>query len=956
MARNISGHKDCDLTVASVEFMLWRMHCWTFSDLPANRVRRMVTVLLLTLLCFPLMGAELPDPFRTLTARSQLANLAALRPVLAEKPDDPQAWGVVTITYALLAMQGAREQWGGMGPWGDYAHLAATRVAAPAQATTLELAMPGLWVALLDHDDRLVVETLDRLGADRNRPEVRALRAMAMGNPAEVDKPVAPIECFARLVAGLAANDWKQSQARETDLDPWTVQALRFQTGGGGYREKAWNAAAKDAAWLMQGASIITEVADARLAELAAAAGGTLDAQQERMSRVSQCEHLLGRLPDKEAIQAATFVAVYRAVDAALDGPRGWKGSTPTGLFGLGDVARWQWDRLYMAAYHLAVNRRITAIPTLVEPIERALGQVLPVLRMRNVCDDFKPASRAAMVTALEDNAAGPERSRYGWGPCVTALTSLVTYRHPEAPSLLLQFLKQFPVSDLRCMERVMTIRGPLSTAVHPWLKQAAERSPWHFYFHRQALATAPQASMLANLGQGEPWTASVVDFPTVKPTTVPQHYFAMRLEGQIAFPTGGIWQVSIESDDGSRLLIGDQRVDNGGNHFMQMAHASLDLAGPVALPLRLDYYQRLGGMGLRLWWKGPQMDTATLVPASALSHGGTPGLDGHLWNRGDDDALDHVLGPASMQEWSARTPWNLRSLRFLVEEAVYAKDWSTVYRLCPRIPPSDDGWYKVSGWFLEAGLRIEPPLSAETLVTCMPIDTFGHFDKGCGERLLHLAAQPETGRRILDAMGNRQGQVVGFLQLFRLQAAMGVGDLRAALDAAERLDVDRWSTTAHTGYCAWIKEARILRVLLTRILSPERSLPKVGPHMNFCCASPTHQTIGAWLDSDLTWPETVHEAGEEARITDLPFLHACYLVSRGRLEVARAELAAFSETSKPDNTYHHFARSVLAWIDGLDEAGRTSLGQAPLLVGSDLRWNPKDPTPDPAKSGVSNF
>ena len=197
-------------------------------------------------------AADLPDPLRDLTARSLIANLAALRPVLAEKPDDPAAWGVATTTYALLAMQGAREQWGGLGPWYDYAHLAAQRVATPAQATTLDLALPGLWVALLDHDDLVVVETLDRLQADPALPAVRALRALAMGNPDELDRTQAatPIEAFAQLFATFAAGKADTNAPRtRRRLDPWVVTEVHIHADNGGDSHGILRQAAMDAAW-----------------------------------------------------------------------------------------------------------------------------------------------------------------------------------------------------------------------------------------------------------------------------------------------------------------------------------------------------------------------------------------------------------------------------------------------------------------------------------------------------------------------------------------------------------------------------------------------------------------------------------------------------------------------------------------------------------------------------------
>ena len=914
--------------------------------------------LLLALSQFALFTAELPNPLSDLTARSLIATLAALRPVLTEKPDDPAAWGVATTTYALLAMQGAREQWGGLGPWYDYAHRAAQRVAAPAQATTLDQALPGLWVALLDHDDRVVVDTLERLRADPALPAVRALRAMAMGNPDGLDRAATPIEAFAQLVATIAAGKEEVYAGRASRrLDLWTMQAMTLQTDRGGDRQAALRQVAMDAAWLMQSPRIPDADADARLVELAQAAGGTLDATLERAARISQCEALLRGLRDDPATKIAAYVAAYRAVEVALAGPRGWEGNRPTGLFGLGDVARWQWDRLFVEAYLLTMFDRDEVIATVVEGIARALGPVLPVLRMRAVNGTTQMANLAALATALEQESSASGSRSYGWYPRINCLTRLVTQGYPDGQRLTTAFFATVDPADLRPLERVVALSHLSSFgSLYPRLRQAAERSPWHFDFYRLAHAMDPATPMLTDPGNGTDWTTATVDYPQggFIPGG-PEDLFGLRLVGRIAFPAGGTWQVTIESDDGSRLVVGDTVVDNPGDHPMQRATGVITLEGPATLPLRLDFYERGGGQGLRLWWRGPGMTTDTIVPAAALSHDQGPGLRGVLWRFADNQALERALQAAAPQAWSEQVPWNRSAV---LERAAFAErtgDWETVLNLGPRLKDANAA-YQLESWILEAGVLHQPALSIERLANCLPDEGRLRMSSERGTPLIFNAADEVNGPRMLAALRLKGGRVSGFMLLLRLQASLAAGDLQDALDMATLIERDDWCNSTGTGFCTWVKEALVLRVLLTRMLVPDRAVPPLGTRMDHCCTNPYYHAFGAWLDGAQTWDETVASLDEHARTAYLPFVHALYLIDRGQLVDARAELVAFKHASQPNNTYHHFTASIITWLDGLDDAGRAKLGRAPALKGGDTRWSPGSPEPVPAAEGTTNF
>lgn len=93
--------------------------------------------------------------------------------------------------------------------------------------------------------------------------------------------------------------------------------------------------------------------------------------------------------------------------------------------------------------------------------------------------------------------------------------------------------------------------------------------------------------------------------------------------EGWIEVPSDGAWTFTLESDEGSRLLIGgDVVVSHDGLHGMTSRSGTIGLAaGRHAL--RVEYFERTGDAGLILRWQGPSV-AFEVVPPGALSQGGS--------------------------------------------------------------------------------------------------------------------------------------------------------------------------------------------------------------------------------------------------------------------------------------------------------------------------------------------
>lgn len=92
---------------------------------------------------------------------------------------------------------------------------------------------------------------------------------------------------------------------------------------------------------------------------------------------------------------------------------------------------------------------------------------------------------------------------------------------------------------------------------------------------------------------------------------------------GWIDIPETGQWRLFTNSDDGSKLWVGDQLVVNNDG-----LHAMVEVGGTVALArgrhaITVGFFERGGGAGLTVSWEGPGT-VKQIVPAGRWSRGGT--------------------------------------------------------------------------------------------------------------------------------------------------------------------------------------------------------------------------------------------------------------------------------------------------------------------------------------------
>jgi len=85
------------------------------------------------------------------------------------------------------------------------------------------------------------------------------------------------------------------------------------------------------------------------------------------------------------------------------------------------------------------------------------------------------------------------------------------------------------------------------------------------------------------------------------------EQLFGLTFDGYLDVPATGVYQFYLSSDDGGRVLIDNKQViDYDGIHGAGEMTASAALARGLH-PFRLIYFQRQGGLGLKISWAGSE-------------------------------------------------------------------------------------------------------------------------------------------------------------------------------------------------------------------------------------------------------------------------------------------------------------------------------------------------------------
>ncbi|NNF44234.1 MAG: hypothetical protein HKO59_07075 [Phycisphaerales bacterium] len=131
----------------------------------------------------------------------------------------------------------------------------------------------------------------------------------------------------------------------------------------------------------------------------------------------------------------------------------------------------------------------------------------------------------------------------------------------------------------------------------------------------------------LPDFSQLEPYASDVVTAINYSPTSGQfatsgqSNRLGAVFAGYVDIPEDGVWTFYTNSNDGSKLWIGDQGVvSNGGTHGMRERAGSMPLeAGRHEL--RVEFFERTGQAGLIVSYEGPGVSKQP-IPGSGWSHG----------------------------------------------------------------------------------------------------------------------------------------------------------------------------------------------------------------------------------------------------------------------------------------------------------------------------------------------
>ncbi len=111
---------------------------------------------------------------------------------------------------------------------------------------------------------------------------------------------------------------------------------------------------------------------------------------------------------------------------------------------------------------------------------------------------------------------------------------------------------------------------------------------------------------------------------------------YGFVFEGTLEVPNSGVYTFSLDSDDGSRLSVNGKVVleMDGIRGLSGYQNAKVTLKSGTA-KVRLDYFQAVGGRGLKMVWSNSAIGTIPLVKGSDVAAGATQQLADTMDQRG---------------------------------------------------------------------------------------------------------------------------------------------------------------------------------------------------------------------------------------------------------------------------------------------------------------------------------
>ncbi len=142
-------------------------------------------------------------------------------------------------------------------------------------------------------------------------------------------------------------------------------------------------------------------------------------------------------------------------------------------------------------------------------------------------------------------------------------------------------------------------------------------------YYEAGPIESLPTTTMKKDMHLGyDGGCVSQINFPPSTSTFAgsgKSNNFIAYFEGQLKFPSAGMWTMFLKSQDGSKLYIDDQEVvNNDGVHkTMKQKRGTVEIAeSSLIKTFRVEYFKgNKGPNGLILKWKGPGKRKSVVQP-----------------------------------------------------------------------------------------------------------------------------------------------------------------------------------------------------------------------------------------------------------------------------------------------------------------------------------------------------
>ncbi len=169
-----------------------------------------------------------------------------------------------------------------------------------------------------------------------------------------------------------------------------------------------------------------------------------------------------------------------------------------------------------------------------------------------------------------------------------------------------------------RCFRDEKPVSGPVSATFTkanptPAVKVDGLVSGIQYVYYEGDWNVLPDFTKLKPVKQG---TLAAFD---LSPRNLPE-YFGLEYTGYVQVPEEGVYAFFTDSDDGSRLYIGDKMiVDNDGLHGMVEERGVIALSAGLH-PIRVQFFQKSGGRDLKVSLEGPSAEKQ-VIPGTMLFH-----------------------------------------------------------------------------------------------------------------------------------------------------------------------------------------------------------------------------------------------------------------------------------------------------------------------------------------------